>query len=145
MREKVSSHKFISINLFFFMTFTQVWKITKNLCLKSVKFTQSYIQIELVLTQHSQRSALSCEYKWPALLRENSDSSSMRFSLFAMYANHSYFAFSFWFDTLFLLSSNFQLYNFFNALLTHIPDSANKPTGSSNTSRSSSNGTFSPS
>lgn len=33
-----------------------------------------------------------------------------------------------------------QLYNFFNALLTHIPDTANKLAGSSNTSRASSIG-----
>lgn len=33
-----------------------------------------------------------------------------------------------------------QLYNFFNALLTHIPDTANRPSGSSNISRASSNG-----
>ncbi|XP_055314894.1 serine/threonine-protein phosphatase rdgC [Sitodiplosis mosellana] len=32
-----------------------------------------------------------------------------------------------------------RLYNFFNALLTHIPDTANKPSGSSNISRASSN------
>lgn len=33
-----------------------------------------------------------------------------------------------------------QLYNFFNALLTHIPETANRTSGSSNISRASSNG-----
>lgn len=38
------------------------------------------------------------------------------------------------------ISIQLQLYNFFNALLTHIPENANKAASSSNSSRSSSNG-----
>lgn len=46
---------------------------------------------------------------------------------------------SFFFSLVFILGSG-QLYNFFNALLTHIPDTVSKQTDSSNTSRSSSIG-----